>query len=66
MSIQSEGHSSLSQYTRRGIFPAVMPHPGLDLTGYRVETSDGHIGRVDKHSEEVDSSHVVVDTGPWI
>ena len=40
--------------------------PGLDLTGYRVEASDGHIGKIDKHTEDVDSSHVVVDTGVWI
>ncbi|RKE23503.1 PRC domain containing protein [Streptomyces sp. TLI_171] len=39
---------------------------GDDLTGYRVEASDGRIGKVDKHSEDVGSSHLVVDTGPWI
>ncbi|MFI8460986.1 PRC-barrel domain containing protein [Kitasatospora sp. NPDC085464] len=41
-------------------------NPGSDLTGFRVEAEDGHIGKVDKHSEEVDSAHIVVDTGPWI
>ncbi|MEU9175970.1 PRC-barrel domain containing protein [Streptomyces sp. NPDC048550] len=39
---------------------------GTDLTGYRVEALDGGIGKVDKHSDEVDASYVVVDTGPWI
>ncbi|WP_033822785.1 hypothetical protein [Kitasatospora sp. MBT63] len=39
---------------------------GLDLVGYKVEASDGHIGRIDRHSAEVDSSYVVVDTGVWI
>ncbi|QKW23656.1 PRC-barrel domain containing protein [Kitasatospora sp. NA04385] len=39
---------------------------GDDLTGYRVEASDGRIGKVDKHSEEVGQAHLVVDTGPWI
>ncbi|MFI6144661.1 PRC-barrel domain-containing protein [Streptomyces sp. NPDC051109] len=39
---------------------------GTDLTGYRVEAQDGSIGKVDKHSDEVDSSYLVVDTGPWI
>ncbi len=39
---------------------------GTDLTGYRVEASDGHIGRVDEHSREAGSGYVVVDTGPWI
>ncbi|MEU6312688.1 PRC-barrel domain containing protein [Streptomyces sp. NPDC047014] len=40
--------------------------PGLDLVGYKVEATDGTIGRVDKHSEGVDDAHVVVDTGLWI
>ncbi|MEV6578787.1 PRC-barrel domain-containing protein [Streptomyces sp. NPDC051582] len=39
---------------------------GTDLTGYKVEALDGSIGKVDKHSDEVDSSYLVVDTGPWI
>ncbi|MER5733238.1 PRC-barrel domain-containing protein [Streptomyces sp. NPDC002138] len=39
---------------------------GADLTGYKVEATDGGIGKVDKHSDEVDSSYLVVDTGPWI
>jgi hypothetical protein len=37
-----------------------------DLTGYRVEATDGHIGKVDKHSDEVGSQYIVVDTGIWI
>ncbi|WP_046495799.1 PRC-barrel domain-containing protein [Streptomyces odonnellii] len=37
-----------------------------DLTGYKVEATDGSIGEVDKHSDKVDSSYIVVDTGPWI
>ncbi|MFJ8078350.1 PRC-barrel domain containing protein [Streptomyces sp. NPDC096176] len=36
------------------------------LVGFRVEASDGSIGKVDKHSDEVGSAHIVVDTGPWI
>ncbi|MGW3158811.1 PRC-barrel domain containing protein [Streptomyces sp. NPDC001089] len=40
--------------------------PDADLTGYRVDASDGHIGKVDKHSGEVGSQYVVVDTGVWI
>ncbi|MFF3431189.1 PRC-barrel domain-containing protein [Streptomyces sp. NPDC002602] len=38
----------------------------VDLTGFKVEATDGSIGKVDKHSDEVDSSYIVVDTGPWI
>jgi hypothetical protein len=40
--------------------------PDADLTGYRVEATDGHIGKVDKHSDEVGSQYIVVDTGIWI
>ncbi|MEU0786956.1 PRC-barrel domain-containing protein [Streptomyces sp. NPDC006173] len=42
------------------------PSAGADLTGYKVETTDGGIGKVDKHSDDVASSFLVVDTGPWI
>ncbi|WP_433089281.1 PRC-barrel domain-containing protein [Dactylosporangium sp. CA-052675] len=38
----------------------------LDLSGYRVEAVDGHIGSIDRASYEVGNSWVVVDTGPWI
>ncbi|MFF3976017.1 PRC-barrel domain-containing protein [Streptomyces sp. NPDC055808] len=39
---------------------------GADLTGYKVEATDGSIGKVDKHSDETRSAYIVVDTGPWI
>ncbi|MFD6892818.1 PRC-barrel domain-containing protein [Streptomyces sp. NPDC059957] len=39
---------------------------GIDLVGYKVEATDGSIGKVDKHSEEVGASLIVVDTGVWI
>jgi hypothetical protein len=37
-----------------------------DLTGFRVEASDGHIGRVDETSNDAGRSFLVVDTGFWI
>ncbi len=37
-----------------------------DLVGYRVEATDGYIGKVDRASHDVDASFLVVDTGPWI
>ncbi|GGX90911.1 PRC-barrel domain-containing protein [Streptomyces minutiscleroticus] len=40
--------------------------PDDDLTGYRVEATDGHVGKVDKHSDVVGSQYIVVDTGMWI
>ncbi|MCY0925384.1 PRC-barrel domain containing protein [Streptomyces sp. H27-H1] len=39
---------------------------GIDLVGYKVEANDGGIGKIDKHSEEVGASLIVVDTGVWI
>ncbi|MFJ9890401.1 PRC-barrel domain-containing protein [Streptomyces sp. NPDC091287] len=39
---------------------------GADLTGYSVEATDGSIGKVDKHSDEVGSAYLLVDTGVWI
>ena len=37
-----------------------------DLTGFKVEAIDGSIGKVDESSNDVGSSYIVVDTGPWI
>ncbi|WP_299535456.1 PRC-barrel domain-containing protein [uncultured Streptomyces sp.] len=39
---------------------------GTDLTGFSVEAIDGSIGKVDKHSDGVGSSHLLIDTGVWI
>jgi hypothetical protein len=38
----------------------------IDLTGFKVEATDGDIGKVDEATHEVGGSFVVVDTGPWI
>lgn len=39
---------------------------GAALAGYKVEATDGHIGKVDSASTEVGAGYLVVDTGPWI
>ncbi|MFI6584621.1 PRC-barrel domain-containing protein [Embleya sp. NPDC050493] len=39
---------------------------GTSLVGYKVDATDGHIGKVDKHNDDVDASYLVVDTGVWI
>jgi len=39
---------------------------GADLTGYKVEATDGGIGKVDEASHEINMAWLVVDTGPWI
>jgi hypothetical protein len=40
--------------------------PGMDLTGFDVEAADGRIGKVGEHNAQVDTGHIVVDTGLWI
>ena len=37
-----------------------------DISGFSVEAVDGSIGKVDDATYDVGSSHIVVDTGPWI
>ncbi|MET0902010.1 MAG: PRC-barrel domain containing protein [Acidimicrobiales bacterium] len=37
-----------------------------DLVGYDVEATDGHIGKIDKASEDTSRRYLVVDTGFWI
>lgn len=49
-----------------GYQPTTGHTAGLDLTGFKVEATDGTIGKVDKHSDAADSSYVVVDIGLWI
>ncbi|MEU8786589.1 PRC-barrel domain containing protein [Streptomyces sp. NPDC048637] len=49
-----------------GYLPDSGYRAGTVLVGYSVEAVDGSTGKVDKHSDEVDSAHLVVDTGPWI
>ena len=36
------------------------------LKGFRVEARGGSIGKIDEATDDVGSSYVVVDTGPWI
>jgi hypothetical protein len=38
----------------------------VDLTGFKVEATDGSIGKVDEATYEAGGSFIVVDTGPWI
>jgi hypothetical protein len=46
--------------------PQTRPHPEVDLAGFKVEATDGHIGKVTEATHEVGSAYIVVDTGPWI
>ncbi|MFE5487489.1 PRC-barrel domain-containing protein [Streptomyces sp. NPDC056527] len=56
----------MSEFDIWGYQPAAGYRQGTDLIGYKVEATDGAIGKVSKHSDEVGSSHLVVDTGVWI
>ena len=38
----------------------------VDIVGFKVEATDGDIGKVDEASYDVGQSRIVVDTGPWI
>ena len=38
----------------------------VDLTGFDVEATDGHIGKVDEATLEAGGSYLIVDTGFWI
>ncbi len=49
------GYAAAAQYT-----------PGTSLVGYRVEATDGHIGKVHEATDDVGAAYIVVDTGPWI
>jgi hypothetical protein len=38
----------------------------MDVVGFKVEATDGDIGKVDDASYEAGAGYIVVDTGPWI
>ena len=42
------------------------PTGASDITGYRVEATDGSIGKIDGANNDVGQSYLIVDTGPWI
>jgi hypothetical protein len=37
-----------------------------NIVGFAVEATDGGIGKIDEATDEVGSSRLIVDTGPWI
>jgi hypothetical protein len=43
-----------------------MTNRSVDLTGFKVEATDGDIGKVDESTHDAGASFIVVDTGPWI
>ncbi|MFE5494399.1 PRC-barrel domain containing protein [Streptomyces virginiae] len=49
-----------------GFDPSCGHLAGMDLTEWRVEAADGHIGVVDEQSDEAGNAFLVVDAGGWI
>ncbi|WP_374771734.1 PRC-barrel domain-containing protein [Streptomyces sp. NBC_01310] len=56
----------MSEFDIWGYPPDAGYQHGIDIVGYKVEATDGSIGKISKHSEDVGSSYLVVDTGVWI
>ncbi|MFD9520734.1 PRC-barrel domain-containing protein [Streptomyces sp. NPDC059979] len=56
----------MSEFDIWGYPPDAGYQQGIDIVGYKVEATDGSIGKISKHSEDVGSSYLVVDTGVWI
>ena len=44
----------------------VFAGPPIDMTGFDVEATDGHIGKIDESTYENGQGCLVVDTGFWI
>ena len=40
--------------------------PTVDVSGFDVEATDGHVGKIDEASSEAGGAYLVVDTGFWI
>ena len=47
-------------------FRTAEPLGDIDVTGFSVEATDGGIGKVDDATYDAGTSHLVIDTGPWI
>ncbi|MGW5001555.1 PRC-barrel domain-containing protein [Streptomyces hydrogenans] len=56
----------MTEFDIWGYRPDAGYQAGTDIVGYKVQATDGSIGKISKHSEEVGASYLVVDTGAWI
>jgi hypothetical protein len=59
-------HTDVWTYRETSLLGADAMDPTVDLTGFKVEATDGSIGKVDEATYETGRSYLVVDTGPWI
>jgi hypothetical protein len=51
--------------TRMWVWRSDLAEAG-SIEGFSVEATDGSIGKIDESTQELGSSYIVVDTGPWI
>ncbi|GGW38625.1 PRC-barrel domain containing protein [Streptomyces galilaeus] len=54
----------MSEY-RGHTVPTAGHTPDDDLTGYRVDARDGHVGKVSKYTRDLGRLYLVVHTGIW-
>jgi hypothetical protein len=62
MSDATRGDNMQIYVFRRDVFTG----PPIDLTGFEVEATDGHLGRIDEATYQNGMGCLVVDTGFWI
>ncbi|MGW1725830.1 PRC-barrel domain containing protein [Streptomyces sp. NPDC002306] len=55
----------MSDYRPRQV-PTAGHTPDDDLTGYQVDATDGHVGKVSKYSRDLGPRFLVVRTGVWV
>ncbi|WP_327180865.1 PRC-barrel domain containing protein [Streptomyces sp. NBC_01334] len=55
----------MSQYRAHHV-PTAGHTPDDDLTGYQVDATDGHVGKVSKYSRDLGPRFLVVHTGLWV
>jgi hypothetical protein len=58
-------------YERRTVLIDIWAYPEdewstMDLTGFKVEATDGEIGTVDEATKGTGANYLVLKTGPWI
>ncbi|MDQ0578800.1 PRC-barrel domain containing protein [Streptomyces rishiriensis] len=62
---QDDREDIVSQYRAHHV-PTAGHTPDDDLTGYQVDATDGHVGKVSKYSRDLGPGFLVVHTGLWV
>ena len=62
-----EAGTALGMKTETFLFRSDVFDPPIDITGFDVESRDGHhVGRIDEATYRKGAGSLVVDTGHWI